>query len=58
MHQAYEGDCNEVKRVLKYLKGIQKFGIKYSKVVDFHLARYSDSDFDGDKENGISTLVI
>jgi hypothetical protein len=41
--------------VLKYLKGTQSYGIKYSKVSDFHLTGYSDSDFDGDKEHGVST---
>jgi hypothetical protein len=40
--------------VLKYLKGTQSYGIKYSKVSDFHLIGYSDSDFDGDKEHGVS----
>jgi hypothetical protein len=37
------------------LKGTQDFGLRYSKVDDFNLIRYSDSDFDGDKENGVST---
>jgi hypothetical protein len=43
------------KRVLKYLKGTQDFGLKYSKVDDFNLIGYFDSDFVGDKENGVST---
>ena len=30
-------------------------GLKYSKVDDFKLIGYSDSDFDGDKEIGAST---
>jgi hypothetical protein len=55
MHKPCEGHWNAAKRVLKYLKGTQTYGIKYSKVVDFHLTGYSDSDFDGDKENGVST---
>jgi hypothetical protein len=42
--------------VLKYLKGTQSYGIKYSKVSDFYLIGYSDSDFDGDKEHGVCTL--
>ena len=42
--------------MLKYLKGTRTYGIKYSKVVDFHLIGYSDSDFDGDKKNGVSTF--
>ena len=37
------------------MKGTQTYGIKYSKVVYFHLTSYSDSDFDGNKENGVST---
>ena len=41
--------------MLKYLKSIQYYGIKYSKVSYFHLTGYSDSDFDGDKEHGVST---
>jgi hypothetical protein len=28
---------------------------RYSKVDEFNLIKYSDSDFDGDKENGVST---
>jgi hypothetical protein len=38
------------------LKGTQDLGLRYSKLDDFNLIKYSDSDFDGDKENGISTL--
>ena len=41
--------------MLKYLKGTQSFGIKYSKVSEFRLIGYSNSDFDGDKEHGVST---
>ena len=41
--------------MLNYLKDTRTYGIKYSKVVDFHLTSYSDFDFDGDKENGVST---
>jgi hypothetical protein len=55
MHQPCEGHWTTTKRVLKYLKGTQSYGIKYSKVSDFHLIGYSDSDFDGDKEHGVST---
>ena len=50
-----EGHWSATKRVLKYLKGTQDFGLKYSKVKDLNLIRYSDSGFDGDKENGVST---
>jgi hypothetical protein len=42
------------KRVLKYLKGTQYFGLGFSKVDDFNLIGYFDSNFDGDKENGVS----
>ena len=55
MHQPCEGHWNATKRVLKYLKGTQSYGIKYSKVLDFHLIGYSDSNFDGDKDHGVST---
>jgi hypothetical protein len=44
------------KRVLKYLKGTQDFALRYSKVDEFNLIRYFDSDFVGDKETGLSTL--
>jgi hypothetical protein len=37
------------------LKGTQDVGLKYSKVDNFNLIGYSDSYFDGDKENGVST---
>ena len=40
---------------MKYLKGTQTLGIKYSRDSDFHLTGYVDSDFDGDKENELST---
>ena len=55
VHHPCEGHWNAAKRVLKYLKGTQSYGIKYSKVSDFHLTSYSDSNFDGDKEHGVST---
>lgn len=55
MHQPCEGQWVATKRVLKYFKGTQLYGIKYSKVSDFQLTRYLDSDFDGDKEHGVST---
>ena len=41
---------------MKYLQGTQTYNIKYSKFLHFHFAGYSDSDFDGDKENGVSTF--
>jgi hypothetical protein len=55
-HLHYVKDIGSVaKRVLKYLKGTQDFGLKYSKVDDFNLIGYFNSDFVGDKENGVST---
>jgi hypothetical protein len=55
MQKPCEGHWSVAKRVLKYLKGTQDFGLRYSKVDDFNLIEYSDSDFVGDKENGVST---
>ena len=55
MQKSCKGHCSAAKRVLNYLKGTQDFGIKYTQVDDFSLIGYSDSDFDGDKETGVST---
>eukprot|EP00253_Pinus_taeda_P015840 PITA_15840 len=55
MQKLCEGHWSTAKRVLRYLKGTQDFGIKYTQVDDFSLIGYSDSDFDGDKETGVST---
>eukprot|EP00253_Pinus_taeda_P010226 PITA_10226 len=55
MQKPCEGHWSAAKRVLKYLKGIQDFGLKYTQVGDFNLIGYSNSDFDGDKETGVST---
>ena len=55
MHKPCEGNWYGTKRVLRYLKGNQDFGIKYTKVKDFKLIGYTNSDFDGDKEKGEST---
>ena len=57
MQNPCEGHWSVAKIVLKYLKGTQNFGLRYSKVDEFNLIGYSDSNFDGDKENGVSTLV-
>jgi len=54
MQKPCEGHWPTAKRVLKYLKGTQDFGIKYTQVGNFSLIRYSDLDFDGDKETGVS----
>lgn len=55
MQKPCEGHWSAAKRVLRYLKGTQDLGIKYTQVDDFSLIGYSDSDFDGDKETGVST---
>eukprot|EP00253_Pinus_taeda_P017604 PITA_17604 len=55
MQKPCEGHWSAAKRVLRYLKGTQGFGIKYTQVDDFSLIGYSDSDFDGDKETRVST---
>ena len=51
-----KGHWSTTKRVLKYLKGTQDYGLKYTQVGDFILIGYSDSKLDGDKEIGVSTL--
>eukprot|EP00253_Pinus_taeda_P034786 PITA_34786 len=56
MQNPCEGHWSTAKRVLRYLKGNQDFGIKYTQVDDFSLIGYSNSDFNGDKETGVSTL--
>eukprot|EP00253_Pinus_taeda_P007878 PITA_07878 len=50
-----EGHWFAAKRVLRYLKGTQDFGIKNTWVHDFSLIGYSESDFDGDKGTREST---
>eukprot|EP00253_Pinus_taeda_P010976 PITA_10976 len=55
MQKPCEGHWLAAKRVLRSLKGTQEFGIKYTQVDDFNLIGYSDLDFDGDKETGVST---
>eukprot|EP00253_Pinus_taeda_P013486 PITA_13486 len=54
MQNPCEGHWSAAKRVLKYLKGTQDFGLKCSKVDDFNLIGCSDSYFHGDR-NGVST---
>ena len=55
MHKPYEGHCSAEKRVLRYLKRTQDFGLKYTKVEDFKLIEYIDLDFDDYKEIRVFT---
>ena len=55
MQNPCEGHWSVAKRVLKYLKWTQDFGLKYTYVGEFSLIEYFDSDFNGDKETGVST---
>ena len=54
MQKPCEDHWSAAKRVLKYLKGTQDFGLKYTQVDDFIFIGYSDSNFYGDKETGVS----
>ena len=56
MHKICEGHWSVAEIFLRHLKWTQDFGIKYSKVDDFKLIGYSDSDFNGDKETRVSTF--
>ena len=56
MHKTCEGHWSAAKRVLRYLKGTQYVGLKYSKVDDFKLIGYSDLDFDGDRRQEYQLL--
>ena len=55
IHKTCEGHQSATKRFLRYLKGTQDFGLKYTKVKDVKLIGYIDLDFDGDNEIGVST---
>jgi len=57
MQKICDGHWNATKRVLIHLKGTQELRLKYSKLEDFKLIRYTDSNFYGDKENGVSTSI-
>jgi hypothetical protein len=56
MQNPCKGHWSIEKRVLKYLKGTRDFGHGYYKVDDFTLIGCSDSNFVGDRENGVSNL--
>eukprot|EP00253_Pinus_taeda_P007113 PITA_07113 len=56
MQNPCEGHWSTAKRVLRYLKGNQDFGIKYTQEDDFSLIGYSDLDFDGDKETMVKQV--
>ena len=56
MHKPCEGHWIAAQRVLKYLKGTQTLGIKYTRVLDFHVTSCVDSNFYGYKESGLSTF--
>ena len=55
MQKPCEGHWSTAKRVLKYLKGTQDIGLKYTQVDDFSLIGYSNLDFDREKETRVST---
>jgi hypothetical protein len=50
MQNPCEGNWYATTRVLKYFKGTQDFGLRYSKVDDFDLIKYSNLEFVGDKK--------
>ena len=55
MQKPCEGHWSVAKRVLKYLKGTQDFGLKYTQVGNFSLIGYSDSEFYGYKKTRVFT---
>jgi hypothetical protein len=55
MQNPCEVDWSIAKRVLKFLKGTQDFGLGYSKVDEFNLIVYYGSKFVGYKETRLST---
>ena len=55
IQKPFEGHWYVANRVPKYLKRNQDFGIICSNVEGFKLIGYLDSNFDGDKENGVPT---
>ncbi|XP_022154407.1 uncharacterized protein LOC111021684 [Momordica charantia] len=55
LHCASKNHMVAGKRVLRYLKGLLSFGIKYNKVENFELQGYSDSDWAGSLDDMKST---
>jgi hypothetical protein len=51
MQNPCEGHWCAAKRVLRYLKGTQDFGLKHSNVEGFKLVGHIDLKFDEDKGN-------
>jgi hypothetical protein len=49
MQKSCEKHWSTTKRVLKYLKGTQDIGLKYSNVDNLNLIGNYNLDFDGDK---------
>ncbi|GJS46420.1 uncharacterized mitochondrial protein-like protein [Tanacetum coccineum] len=56
-HQVTPKECHlhAVKRIFRYLKGHPMLGLWYPKESPFDLVAYSDSDYDGDKQERKST---
>ena len=55
MQKPCEGHWSTAKKILRHLKGTRDFGLNYTQVDDINLIGYSSSNFDGDKDNGVST---
>ncbi|GJR55120.1 putative ribonuclease H-like domain-containing protein [Tanacetum coccineum] len=56
-HQVTPKECHlyDVKRIFRYLKGHPMLGLWYPKDSPFDLVAYSESDYDGDKQDRKST---
>jgi hypothetical protein len=50
-----EAHLTAVKRILRYLKGTSKLGLKYEKIKNEQLIGYSDADWAGDRDDRHST---
>ena len=56
MAKPIEIHWNGMKGVLRYLKGTIDYGIKYTDSFDVELTSYSDSDWDNNLDDWISTI--